>query len=162
MFARTPQPLVTACNKYNERKISRFITTLLVYLVGHVSLLKVMVQNPVIYKGASCSFFLQLLQRKPQVKVPLEGQKIYLHQNKKVNKKPICIEHTEACSIMQTNLLITNMEKAMYSKYLFAIEDQTLKVTVTLYPSNPNVNISGSDGRGPRSGGSGCARQGAV
>ena len=61
------------------------------------------------------------------MKVPLEGQKIYLHQNKKVNKKPIWIEHTETCGIMQTNQLITNLQKAMWSKYLFAVENQTLK-----------------------------------
>ena len=30
-------------------------------------------------------FFLQLLQRKPRMKVPLGGQKIYLHRNNKVN-----------------------------------------------------------------------------
>ena len=69
MFARTPQPLVTACNKFNERKISRFITTLLVYLVGHVSLLKVMAQNPVIYKGAMLFIFLAA----PPKKAPDEG-----------------------------------------------------------------------------------------
>lgn len=59
--------------------------------------------------------------------MPLEGQKSYLHQSKKVNETPICIEHKEAYRTMQTNLLITNMQKAMYSKYLFAIENQTLK-----------------------------------
>ena len=51
---------------------------------------------------------------------------------------------------MQTNLLITHLQKAMYSKYLFAIENQTLKANITLYPRNPDVNISGSHGRGPR------------
>ena len=59
--------------------------------------------------------------------MPLEGQKIYLHQSKKVNETPICIEPKQACRTMQTNLLITNMQKAMYSKYLFAVENETLK-----------------------------------
>ena len=90
------------------------------------------------------------------MKVPLEGQKIYLHQNKKVNETRICIEHTEACSIMQTNLLITHMEKAMYSKYLFAVENQTLKGNSYTVPMKPNVKNSGPYGRGTRGGGSGC------
>ena len=69
------------------------------------------------------------------MKVPLEGQKIYLYRNKKVNEKPICMEPREAnaCSIMQTTI-ITKVQKAMYSKYLFAIENQTVKLTVLLYP----------------------------
>ena len=71
------------------------------------------------------------------MKVPLEGQKIYLHQNKKVNETRMCIEHTEACSIMQTNVLITNMGKAMYSKYLFAVENQTLKGNSYTVPMKP-------------------------
>ena len=83
------------------------------------------------------------------MKVPLEGQKIYLHQNKKVNKKLYVLNTQElVASFMQTNRLTTNMQKAMYSKYLFAVENQTLKLTVALYPWNPNVNISGSDGQG--------------
>ena len=112
-----------------------------------------MIQNPVTYKDffLQCSsFFFQLLQKKPPTKMPLEGQKIYLHQNKKVNETPICIEHKEACWTMQTNLPTTNMQKAMYSKYLFIIENQTLNANSTQYPRNPSVNISGSHGRGPK------------
>ena len=96
------------------------------------------------------------------MKVPLEGQKIYLHQNKKVNKKAICIEHTEACSIMQTNLLITDMEKAMYSKYLFAIENQTLKGNSYTVPIKPKCQYQWFRRAWSKGRGSGCARQGAV
>ena len=70
------------------------------------------------------------------MKVPLEGQEIYLYQNKKVNEKPICMELTEACSIMQTTL-ITKMQKALYSKYLFAVENQTVKANSYAVPTEP-------------------------
>ena len=72
------------------------------------------------------------------MKVPLEEQENYLHQNKRVNETLIFNEHTEACSIMQATL-ITNMLKAiMYLKYLFAIENQKL----ILFTWSLNVNFS--------------------
>ena len=72
------------------------------------------------------------------MKVPLEGQKIYLYRNKKVNEKPICMEPREAnaCSIMQTTI-ITKVQKAMYSKYLFAVENQTVKTNSFVVPIEP-------------------------
>ena len=94
--------------------------------------------------------------------MPLEEQKIYLHQRKKVNETLICIEHKEACRTMQTNVLITHLQKAMYSKYLFAIENQTLKANSYTVPTEPKCEYQWFTRAWSKGRCSGCARQGAL